>query len=141
MFWGYQEDPFAKAAKIDNTPFATFQMVWLEKQKLPNGDTRLTVCRGQGGYYFNKIGALAFGLIYHGEPNEVTGLRPGENRMEIEINNNSLSQAMFSSVNLNNLCSVHVNEGYKNQPYKGGIGLISLGHYATFNNVWFMGQP
>jgi hypothetical protein len=136
VFWGYHEDPAARAARAPQKEFAWFQMLLVSHEVGRQGDI-YSVQRGKGALWYTAAGEMQI----HGHArrrHDVPLLSGPEVVLTISAEGKRLVRASLGEVRLTNLCSDDVNKLFEALPSQGAVGLVTLAHRATFDNVRFL---
>jgi hypothetical protein len=139
VFWGYREDAALKSTKAPGKKFARFQMLAIDSRPgPPPGWPVYTVRRYQVALTHNTLGEVITNP--HCRRTHVVPGPRGEKVLAICVRRKQLLRASFGGIDLTNLCAHEINKLFAADPYDGALGVISLGHTATFTNLRFIGH-
>jgi tRNA A-37 threonylcarbamoyl transferase component Bud32 len=138
ILWGYREDAAVRQARKPGGEFAWFQMLIVWQTTDPRGEARYHVRRGKGTRRYNDF-AEAQTSTHYSQKQDVPRLT-GEKILVIVVDHNRLARALLGSADLPLLCADSFNKDYQGEPYHGGLGVITLGHSATFGTIRFLAQ-
>jgi serine/threonine protein kinase len=133
LFWGYREDAAIRRDRKPGPEFATFAFLLLAHRVGASGEDVYSVRRGSGALRFDRQGELLIHTHYHAK-HDLPQLVGGEKMLQIVVDQGLLRRALFGSIELTSLCS----DGAGRPSPGGALGLLALGHRATFANVRFL---
>jgi hypothetical protein len=139
VFWGYREDAAARAARTPEKEFAWFQMLLLQHTVGGRGEDRYAVERGKGALWYTAGGELR--VKGHASFRQEVPLLSGPAvALAFSVDHGRVSRAALGPVELTNLCSAQANAAVKSEPYQGAVGLVTIAHRVTFDNVRFIAE-
>jgi hypothetical protein len=139
VFWGYHEDAEARAGRAAGQEFAWFQMLLLSHAVGKSGEDRYAVQRGKGALWYTAAGDMR--IKDHASIRQEVPLVFGRAAvLAFSVDQNKLLTASLGEVQLTRLCSDQANQTFAAEPYRGAVGLLTLGHRVTFDNVRFLAE-
>jgi eukaryotic-like serine/threonine-protein kinase len=136
IFWGYKEDASLRAAARAWQKFAWFQMMVLRKETGKKLENRFFVQRARGSLFCNQFGDIVSNLAFLSRHDVL--MPTDETILKIEVESNRLRHAWFGSVNLEKLFDEDANKVFRQEPYAGGLGLITDSTSTVFSDVRFI---
>ena len=139
IFFGYQENLKAKADKVPEQPFATFQVVYLHHRTEDPAEDVLSVLRSRVTLWHGSRGEIQLTLENKAK-HDLPLFAAGQRVLAIDVQHNRLSCASFGPIELGNLFSLKTNAKFENDSFVGGVGVVSFGNSCGFSNVRFLAQ-
>ena len=140
VFWGYTVDEVAKRERKPEQHFAKYQYLAIAIRIGDQGERLHIAHRGRGAHFFTKEGKIGI----HTHPNIINAqpipFPAGETTLVVRMAERRLQLATFGGTALPGLVGGHMDEEYRDDPYTGGIGLLTMGQHSDFRNVRFSFQ-